>query len=401
MNIIEFIKNTVQRTLSNYDERFSAVAESGSYNDLSDKPTIPEAYDDTALAARVTAVEDGKASLQVAAIPGGGGGEEINALVSQGEKSVSVSYYKDGELPNTLNFNVDSDYFAIPATGYVDQKAAETQNNAQIYTDLKLTQKQNTLGSGTNIKTFNGESLLGSGDIPIPNYVGSGWGVAKYGFARIPNSSSGGATVDVDISDLNLASTDDYEALFVGMSESAYALSRMTATSFTVKRLEASPTASTVVRYVVFAKGYGGVPNGGAAGQVLAKKSGADGDTEWVPGGGGINIEVGKEKWYGTYTDENGVIYQAYSKMIYIPALPSTAGTTTYPHGVSGIKQILQVYGFTTDGFVLNAPRQSVQDNIAIYQMSKSASNQTLSIEVGKDRSNKAAYVVMVYAKNN
>ena len=167
MNIVEFIKNTVQRTFSKYDERFSLVAESGSYNDLSNKPTIPEAYDDTALAARVTAVEDGKASLQVAAIPGGGGGEEINALVSQGENSVSVSYYKDGELPNTLNFNVDSDYFSIPATGYVDQKAAETQNNAQVYTDLKLTQKQNTLVSGTNIKTLNGESILGDGNLQL------------------------------------------------------------------------------------------------------------------------------------------------------------------------------------------------------------------------------------------
>ena len=171
---IEFIKNTVQRTLSNYDERFSAVAESGSYNDLSDKPTIPEAYDDTALAARVTAVEDGKASLQVAAIPGGGGGEEINALVSQGENSVSVSYYKDGTLPDTLNLNVDSDYFSIPATGYVDEKAAQAQSTAQTYTDLKLTQKQNTLVSGTNIKTINDESLLGGGNISI------GGGIAQF-----------------------------------------------------------------------------------------------------------------------------------------------------------------------------------------------------------------------------
>lgn len=115
----------------------------------------------------------------------------------------------------------------------------------------------------------------------------------------------------------------------------------------------------------------------------------------------GMNIEVGKEKWYGTYTDENGVTYQVYSKMVYIPALPATAGITTYSHGVSNIKQILSIYGFTTDGFVLNAPRQTVSDNITIYQASKSASNQTFSIEVGKDRSNKKAYVVMIYAKNN
>ena len=167
MNTEEFVQNTVSRTLSKYDERFSTVAESGSYDDLSDKPTIPEAYDDTALASRVTAVEEGKASLQVAAIPGGGGGEEINALVSQGENSVSVSYYKDGALPNTLNFNVDSDYFSIPTTAYADEKAAQAQSNAQTYADLKLTQKQNTLVSGTNIKSINGESILGSGNMEI------------------------------------------------------------------------------------------------------------------------------------------------------------------------------------------------------------------------------------------
>lgn len=174
MNIIEFIKNTVQRTLSKYDERFSTVAESGSYDDLSNKPTIPEAYDDTALAARVTAVEDGKASLQIAAIPGGGGGEEINAAVSQGENSVSVTYYKDGELPKTLNLNVDSDYFTIPTTAYVDEKAAETQHNSQQFTLLRLTQKQDTLVSGTNIKTINGESIVGSGDVSVsqmPSYI--------------------------------------------------------------------------------------------------------------------------------------------------------------------------------------------------------------------------------------
>ena len=115
----------------------------------------------------------------------------------------------------------------------------------------------------------------------------------------------------------------------------------------------------------------------------------------------GTHIKVGEEKWQGTYTDENGETFQVYSKMVYIPALPATAGITTYDHGVSNIKQILNIYGFTADGFVLNAPRQNAQDNIAIYQASKSASNQTFSIEVGKDRSSKKAYVVMVYAKNN
>ena len=121
----------------------------------------------------------------------------------------------------------------------------------------------------------------------------------------------------------------------------------------------------------------------------------------YVDGKAGFHVAVGQERWVGTYTDENNVTYQVYSKQVYIPALPATAGITTYEHGISNIKQILDIYGSTTDGFVLNAPRQTVTDNITIYQASRSASNKTFSIEVGKDRSNKKAYVTVIYAKNN
>lgn len=41
----------------------ATVATSGSYNDLSDQPTIPAAYDDTALVARVTALENAPAPV--------------------------------------------------------------------------------------------------------------------------------------------------------------------------------------------------------------------------------------------------------------------------------------------------------------------------------------------------
>lgn len=38
MNTKEFVQDTVGRALAGYDERFAAVATSGSYNDLSDTP---------------------------------------------------------------------------------------------------------------------------------------------------------------------------------------------------------------------------------------------------------------------------------------------------------------------------------------------------------------------------
>ena len=109
------------------------------------------------------------------------------------------------------------------------------------------------------------------------------------------------------------------------------------------------------------------------------------------------NFEVGAEKWYGTYT-ENGVTYQVYSKLIDIGALPSAAGTKQYPHGITDIKQILQISGYTNDGFVMNAARQNAQDNISVYQAQKSGN---IAVEVGKDRSSKTGFVMLIYAKNN
>ena len=111
----------------------------------------------------------------------------------------------------------------------------------------------------------------------------------------------------------------------------------------------------------------------------------------------GIDFEVGVEKWYGTYTD-GGVTYQAYSKILNLGALPSEAGSTGYPHGITNLKQILQINGFTNDGFVMNAPRQNVQDNICIYQTQKAGN---VMVEVGKDRSSKNGFVMLIYAKNN
>lgn len=113
----------------------------------------------------------------------------------------------------------------------------------------------------------------------------------------------------------------------------------------------------------------------------------------------GYNLAVDEERLIGTYR-EAGINYNVYSKVIKINALPSAAGTTTYDHGITGIKQILQVYGFCSNGFVMNAPRQSLQDNISVYQVSKSTGNEKISIEVGKDRSSLSAYVCLVYAKN-
>lgn len=54
-----------------------------------------------------------------------------------------------------------------------------------------------------------------------------------------------------------------------------------------------------------------------------------------------------------------------------------------------------------TEHFMGRAAGNPSAEKLTPYQTSKSETNKTFSIEVGKDRSNKKAYVTMVYAKNN
>lgn len=169
---------------------------------------------------------------------------------------------------------------------------------------------QNKLVSGTNIKTINNQSVLGEGnlDIQLPTITGSNWGVASVGIGRVPASSSGGASVDVDVSDLNLSSSDDYEVTVLGMDDSVYKLSKKTATNFTIVRVNpsASGLMNTVFHYIIAAKGYGSTPKGGTTGQVLAKKSDDDGDVEWRDSvGGGAEFSIDEASNTGTLGQGN------------------------------------------------------------------------------------------------
>lgn len=303
------------------------------------------------------------------------------------------------------------------------------------HTDL-----QEKLVSGTNIKTINNESLLGSGNIDV------GGTSSKDVFIAIPNQTSRSqlntalqqnkivivkgtatSTLGLVVSRFNLKENQTYllcmsadtgdvtTTVFYTITDEGWTI----VSKHLQDELESGTNIKTINNQSILGSGNLNIGGSGTVDNAMSDtsenavqnkviKSYVDtADTnlqnqlDTLTGRVGQNFEVGKEKWYGTYTDENGETFQVYSKVVYIPALPATAGITTYSHGVSNIKQILSIYGFTTDGFVLNAPRQVASDNITIYQASKSASNQTFSIEVGKDRSSKKAYVVMIYAKNN
>lgn len=297
------------------------------------------------------ALLDEKASLNIAEISTAGGGKEVHATLSQGEDEASVNYYKTTELPDTLNLNIGPDSFRVPATGYVDKKIDDVAGTVPFIANYGQTTYADVTAAIDADKAIvvnfsNNKNLI---CVTYATYA-AGQNVTMSGVYK--------ADSDVSLVTITLTPENAWSIAHTGMQE----------------KLVSGTNIKTINNQSVVGSGNVNV---------------------------GVNFQVGVEIWYGTYTDENGVTYQVYTKTIYIPALPATPGITTYPHGISGIKQILSVYGFTTDGFVLNAPRQNVQDNIAIFQASKSASNQTISIEVGKDRSSKKAYVTLIYAKNN
>lgn len=415
-----------------------------------DKLASLENYDDTALAARVTANEtaiadrytkaeadalladkadkattytktetdallDGKSSFDIATISTAGGGSEVHATLSQDTDTANINYYKTTELPNALNLNVGDDAFRIPTTGYADEKAAQAQSNAQTYADLKLTQKQDTLVSGQNIKTINGNDITGAGNVQIRVGVGD-----EYDINNMPSYNE----IAADIANHQLRYIEgNWQVRGISWSDESNVVSLWAAYDRQSKTYDFEPTGKDdpLPEPYSITDGYTNVPylgvtsspfrgvtftynNDGFARYELnddsIKFSQREPNKQTVFEKTytiGANFEVGAEKWYGTYRVD-GVTYQVYSKLLDIGPLPSAAGVTNYPHGITGIKQILQINGFTNDGFVMNAPRQTAADNISIYQAQKSGN---IAVEVGKDRSSKTGFVMLIYAKNN
>ena len=302
----------------------------------------------------------------------------------------------------TVKMSPDSYYHSVGAVG-VPWVAAQ------------LSYKQDTLVSGQNIKTVNGNDITGEGNVQIRVGVGD-----EYDINNMPSYNE----IAADIANHQLRYIGgNWQVRGISWDDESNVVSLWAAYDRQIKTYDFEPTGkddplpepyniydgyTNAAMMGVISSPYRGVSftynNNGFARYELnddsikflqrePNKQTVFEKTYTI----GANFEVGVEKWYGTYT-ENGVTYQVYSKMLYIPALPATAGVEGYPHGITGIKQILQVYGFTTDGFVLNTPRQNIQDNIGIYQVQKAGN---IQIEVGKDRSSKAAYVCLVYAKNN
>ena len=155
----------IQSGTSNWDDiqgkpQFAGVATSGDYNDLINKPTIPD-VSDLATKQEIADMETKSNAAATYATK-----QEIPSLEGYlTETEASETYATKQALGNKLD---TATYNSEKAGFETKENAAATyQVKGNYATKQEIAGKQDTLVSGTNIKTINGNSVLGAGDITI------------------------------------------------------------------------------------------------------------------------------------------------------------------------------------------------------------------------------------------
>lgn len=164
-NTLPLEDTTARNSIASLAASLAPVATSGSYNDLADKPDIPEelvvdfSHDgstwecDTPVVDIINAMAS---NVRVYALNDG--------LIFEGVRYISSDEYVEfiARAKNMMyilagTYNSVVDNWSIEAYAIVDYDDYQSD----------MAGKQNTLVSGSNIKTINGQSLLGSGNISI------------------------------------------------------------------------------------------------------------------------------------------------------------------------------------------------------------------------------------------
>ena len=155
----------IQSGTSNWDDiqgkpQFAEVATSGDYNDLINKPIIP----DVSGLATKEEIADMETKSNAAATYATK--EEIPSLEGYLTKTEASETYATkqalGNKLDTATYNSEKAGFETK-----ENAAATYQVKGDYATKQEIAGKQDTLVSGTNIKTINGNSVLGAGDIVI------------------------------------------------------------------------------------------------------------------------------------------------------------------------------------------------------------------------------------------
>lgn len=146
----------------------ATVATSGSYNDLSNKPTIPSAVTETTVSGWGFTKNSGTITKVQA------NGTDVASSGTANIPAASTSKYGVTKLSSATNSTSTS----LAATASAVKSAYDLANG-----------KQDKLTSGTNIKTINNTSLLGSGNIAIsPAYSQVSQGTSNTTATLSPNT---------------------------------------------------------------------------------------------------------------------------------------------------------------------------------------------------------------------
>ena len=148
----------------------AAVATSGNYNDLTNKPTIPAAVTESTVSGWGFTKNAGTYSKPSGGIPKSDLASAVQTSLGKADTALQsyTEQYKGTVTGVKINGTTKN-----PSSGVVDLGTVITSHQ-------DISGKQDKLVSGTNIKTINGQSILGSGDITISGGGGSSSGSGAY-----------------------------------------------------------------------------------------------------------------------------------------------------------------------------------------------------------------------------
>lgn len=133
----------------------STVANTGNYNDLNNKPTIPTAVTESTVSGWGFTKNTGNYNKPSSGIPKSDLASAVQTSLGKADTALQEEQYKGTVTGVKMNGTTKN-----PSNGVVDLGTVITAHQ-------DISGKQDTLVSGTNIKTINGQSLLGEGDITI------------------------------------------------------------------------------------------------------------------------------------------------------------------------------------------------------------------------------------------
>ena len=161
-------ENELETALSGKMDKvtLATVATSGSYNDLTNKPTIPSAVTENTVSDWGFTKNAGTYSKPSGGIPKSDLASAVQTSLGKADTALQsyIEQYKGTVTGVKINGTTKN-----PSSGVVDIGTVITAHQ-------DISGKQDKLISGTNIKTINGTSLLGSGDIVISGGAGGGSG---------------------------------------------------------------------------------------------------------------------------------------------------------------------------------------------------------------------------------